>query len=107
MNPLDAPPGCTSEDTSQSCATQTTDTEQGDHCHEEHTQTVTAIWMLNLTGDLAKETEDLFIFLFFFSFKKLLTKSYGIRIGYCQETLVMDTVRNARLEYTRQTETCP
>lgn len=103
MNPPYVPPGCTSEDAWQSCTMQATDPEQGDHCCEEHTRTVMAIWMLNLTGDLAKELEGLI----FFSFKKLLTKSYGIRIGYCQETLMMDTVRNARLDYTRQTETCP
>lgn len=47
--------------------------------------------MLNLMGDQAKELEALLIFHFLFSLKKPLTKSYGTGIGYCQETLVMDS----------------
>lgn len=61
---------------------------------------VTALWMLNLMGDLAKEPEGLLIFNFF-PLKKPLTKSYGTGIGYCQEILVMDTVRNARPDQTK------
>lgn len=51
-------------------------------------------------GDLAKEPEGLLIFNFF-PLKKPLTKSYGTGIGYCQEILVMDTVRNARPDQTK------
>lgn len=69
---------------------------QAHRCPDERSPTVTAVWILNLTGDQAKELQGLLIFNFFFPLKKPLTKSYGIGIGYCQETLVMDTVRNAR-----------
>lgn len=104
MNPPHVPLSCVSEDTWQSRAMRAAGTKRGDCCHREHARAVTAAWMVNLMGERAKELEDLLIFYFF---KKLLTKSDGIRIGYSQETLVMDTERNARLDYTRRTETCP
>ena len=65
MNPPCAPPGCTPGEMWQSSTTQAMDPEQGNHRREKRVQTVTAIWMLNLTGDLAKELEDLLIFFFF------------------------------------------
>lgn len=105
MKPPHVPPSCVSEDTRQSRATKTAGTTRGDRCHREHARAVTAAWMVKLMGERAKELEDLLIFIFFL--KKLLIKSDGIRIGYSQESLVMDMVRKARLDYMRRTETRP